>query len=377
MSSENAEASGDDDRPDRGQARRQARRQAGVLAVFASFGLAALAIYAMVQGQSILLPFVIAIFIVILLDSMAARFCKIPLGDKHLPGWAGMSLSIVVMIGALILLGDLVANNVAAVTERAPTYQQNIQALIKGWTEQLGIGSLPSVQSLAEEINITQVLRSAAAQITAVAGNIFTITFYVVFILLEQATFRAKINALFRKESDALTVHATVQHISSDIQRYIGLKTLVSALTGLVSYAVMQAVGVDFAAFWALLIFVLNFIPYVGSLVGVAFPSVLALIQFSNPLYFLIVAGVLTGVQLVVGNVVEPRLMGRSLNLSPLVILLSLAVFGSIWGIVGMVLSIPFMVIAMLICAQFEPTRAVAVLLSADGKVSPNVSAKL
>ncbi|MEQ8604573.1 MAG: AI-2E family transporter [Marivibrio sp.] len=346
------------------------RRQSAVLAVFASFALAALAIYVMVEAQSILLPFVIAVFIVILLDSMTARFCAFEVGGRRLPMWAGMSVSICVMIGALVLLGDIVASNIAAVTERAPNYQQNIQALLKSWTERLGVDALPSVQSLAQEIDVAGVLRTAASQITAVAGNIFTILFYVVFILLEQATFKLKINALFRKEDDAERVRATVRRISRDIQRYIGLKTLVSALTGLFSYAVMAIVGVDFAGFWAVLIFILNFIPYVGSLVGVAFPSVLALIQFPNPVYFLVTAGVLTGVQVTVGNVIEPRLMGRSLNLSPLVILLSLAVFGSIWGIVGMVLSIPFMAIAMLICAQFEPTRAIAVVLSADGKVT-------
>lgn len=346
------------------------RRHSTVLAVFASFALAALAIYVMVEAQSILLPFVIAVFIVILLDSMTARFCAFEVGGTRLPGWAGMTLSICVMIGALVLLGDIVASNIAAVTERAPTYQQNIQALLKTWTERLGVDALPSVRSLAQEIDVAGVLRTAASQITAVAGNIFTILFYVIFILLEQTTFRLKIDALFRKKDDAERVRNTVRRISRDIQRYIGLKTAVSALTGIFSYIVMAIVGVDFAGFWAVLIFILNFIPYVGSLVGVAFPSVLALIQFPNPAYFLVTAGVLTGVQVMVGNVIEPRLMGRSLNLSPLVILLALAVFGSIWGIVGMVLSIPFMAIAMLICAQFEPTRAVAVLLSADGKVA-------
>eukprot|EP00752_Nemacystus_decipiens_P000559 g559.t1 len=349
-------------------ARSRLRRQSAVVSVFASFALAALAIYLMVIGQPILLPFVIAVFIVILLDSMAARFCSLSIAGVRPPGWAGMTLSILVMLGALFLLGDIIASNVAAVTERAPSYQQNIQAMLQDWTEKLGLSAVPSVQSLAQEIDVAGVLRTAAAQITAVAGNIFTILFYVVFILLEQATFKGKIQALFRDEGDAERVRETIRRISRDIQRYIGLKTAVSALTGLLSYAVMAFVGVDFAGFWAVLIFVLNFIPYIGSLVGVAFPSVLALIQFPSPIYFVAIAGVLTAVQVTVGNVVEPRLMGRSLNLSPLVILLSLAVFGSIWGIVGMVLSIPFMVIAMLICAQFEPTRAVAVLLSADGK---------
>lgn len=344
-------------------------RRLGVVSVFSSFALAALAVYLMIVGQSILLPLVIAIFIVILLDSMTARLHRVSIGGTRVPEWAGMTLSICIMVGILVFLGDIVASNVAAVTERAPSYQNNVQALLQDGTRMLGLDALPSIQSLAQEIDIASVLRSAASQLTSVAGNAFTILFYVVFILLEQATFKAKVQALFQNPDDARVVRDTVRRIAGDIQRYLGLKTAVSLLTGIVSYAVMVAVGVDFAGFWALLIFVLNFIPYIGSLVGVAFPSVLALIQFDTPIPFVIVTGTLAAVQIVVGNVIEPRLMGRSLNLSPLVILMALAVFGSIWGIVGMVLSIPFMGMAMIICAQFQPTRAIAILLSADGRI--------
>ena len=160
-----------------------------------------------------------------------------------------------------------------------------------------------------------------------------------------------------------------VDRVTKDIQTYIGLKTFVSAITGILSYIVMALVGVDFAGFWAVLIFILNFIPYIGSLVGVAFPAVLTLVQFDSLIPFVITSTVLASVQLAVGNIIEPRMMGRSLNLSPLVILLSLAIVGQIWGIVGMVLSMPFMVIAMIVCAGFEATRPVAIVLSATGNV--------
>ncbi len=341
----------------------------GILAVFASFALTALAIYLMVIGQSIFLPLVIAVFLVILLNSMAARLCSFGVGGVRLPHWAGMLIAILILLGGFVLLGDIVASNVAAVTDRAPGYQENVSRLLAKGTAMLGMDELPSIQSLAGEIDVAQILRTAISQLTSVAGNAFTIVFYIAFILLEQATFQAKVRALFNERSDADRVEHMISRIAREIQRYLGLKTAVSAMTGIVSYAVMAAVGVDFAGFWAVLIFVLNYIPYVGSLVGVAFPSVLALVQFDTFVPFLVITGTLAVVQVTVGNVIEPRVMGRSLNLSPLVILLSLAVFGSIWGIVGMVLSIPFMVMAMIICAQFEPTRPVAILMSAAGRI--------
>lgn len=131
----------------------------------------------------------------------------------------------------------------------------------------------------------------------------------------------------------------------------------------------MKAVGVDFAGFWALLIFALNFIPYIGAWLGVVFPAALALIQFDTPTPFLLTTGGLALIQFTTGSIIEPRVMGTGLNLSPVIMLLSLALWGSMWGIAGMLLAVPLMVIVMIVCSHFEATRPIAVLLSADGDV--------
>ena len=131
----------------------------------------------------------------------------------------------------------------------------------------------------------------------------------------------------------------------------------------------MWAVGVDFAAFWALVIFLLNYIPIIGALLGVTFPSLLALVQFESVGPFLVTSLALGAAQFVVSNLIEPRLMGRKLNLSPLVIILSLAFWGMLWGVVGMILCVPIMVILMIICGHFAPTRPIAIMLSSDGEI--------
>lgn len=128
-------------------------------------------------------------------------------------------------------------------------------------------------------------------------------------------------------------------------------------------------VGLDFATFWGMLIFFFNYIPTIGSILATAFPSVLALIQFDSPLPIIAVIGGITATQMMIGGFLEPRLLGSSLNLGPLVILLSLGLWGSLWGIPGMFLCVPITVIAVIILSHFPQTRTIAILLSGDGNV--------
>jgi len=135
------------------------------------------------------------------------------------------------------------------------------------------------------------------------------------------------------------------------------------------SYIFMKVVGVDFAEFWAVLIFLLNFIPTIGSIVATIFPSLITLVQFESYTPFFVVLGGVTAIQVCVGNILEPRLMGNSLNLSPLVILLNLSLWGLIWGIPGMFLCVPFLVISAIVFSHVPQTRSIAILLSRDGQI--------
>ena len=142
-----------------------------------------------------------------------------------------------------------------------------------------------------------------------------------------------------------------------------------SFLTGILSFFVMTLIGIDFAPFWALLIFLFNFIPTIGSILGVLFPTLLALVQFEQGGVFVATLILLLVVQLFVGNFLEPRLVGKSLNLSPMVILFSLVFWGQVWGVIGMLLCVPLMVMLNLVLAQFPKTRPIALMLSSQGDV--------
>jgi predicted PurR-regulated permease PerM len=200
-------------------------------------------------------------------------------------------------------------------------------------------------------------------------SDVVIIAIYVGFLLAEEHVLPEKIRHLHKDPDKAQRIAELATEVSDSIQRYIGMKTVVSLLTAIVSYVVLVFVGVDFAAIWALLVFFLNFIPTIGSIIGAVFPSLLALVQFDTLTPFLIVAIGLGGTQFIIGNIIEPAYMGRSLNLSSFMILLALSFWGLVWGLAGMFLAVPMMVMTGIVCAQFNGLRWVSVILSSDGKL--------
>src|SRR5262249_45690810 len=163
----------------------------------------------------------------------------------------------------------------------------------------------------------------------------------------------------------AAEIMAVAGSINRAVHDYIALKTFVSLLQGGLSFAVLAAFGVEFAAMWGGLIFLLNFIPYIGSLVAVSLPILLSFLQYGEePWKRLTITLLLLLIQRVVDNFVEPRLTGRKLGLSPLLVLLSLAFWGWLWGVVGMILAVPLTVIGKIILENIRETRPLATLIS-------------
>ena len=135
-------------------------------------------------------------------------------------------------------------------------------------------------------------------------------------------------------------------------------------------WAILLFIGVDAPVFWAFLIFVLNFIPTIGSLIATLFPAIFALLQFGEFTPGILVLAIVGTIQLIVGNFIEPRVMGNSLNISPLVVFLTLAIWGVIWGITGMLLSVPITVILIIVMSEFPSTQPLAILLSQKGSIN-------
>src|SRR5579871_241618 len=333
--------------------------------------MAALTIYLLIVGEAIFVPLVLAIFIAYLIIALAHALEMPRIWGRHLHRGLAMAAAIIIFMLVIAVLVQLVAGNIRAVVDAAPQYQTRLEDVL-GNTNRFLAATFHqrtpiTLARLLNQIDLQTIFERIATAFRSIAGSTFQILIYVAFLLLEVQTFDRKLAAMFPDEQRERAVRATLHTIGRKIETYVWIKTGVSLMAGLLSYTVLAGIGVDFAPFWALLLFILNYIPYIGPVIGVAFPSLLALLQFGSVPTFLLVFAVLAGVQALIGNVIEPRLTGKSLNISPLMMMVGLSVWGSIWGITGMILSVPIMVMAMIVLAQFPRTRALAILMSESG----------
>jgi predicted PurR-regulated permease PerM len=344
-----------------------------VLSAAAVVAMVALTLYLLVVGEAIFVPLVLAIFITYLIAAIAHIFERITLRGRPLPfGWA-LAAAVVLLLLLITVLVQIAADSVRAVVEASPQYQARLQTVLAQVTgflaDTFNQGKPVTVASLLSEIDLKSWVGRMAGAFQSIAANTVQIFIYVAFMLLELQTLDLKITRMFPDEERERSVRTTLQQIGGKIETYVWIKTAMSLLTSGLCYVALTVIGVDFAPFWALLIFVLNFIPYIGVTIAVLFPTLLALLQFGSFPKALVVFALLAGSQALVDNAVEPRLAGRSLNISPIVMMIGLSVWGSIWGITGMILSVPILVMIMIVLAQFPRTRPLAILMSQNGEI--------
>ncbi|MBN4075476.1 MAG: permease [SAR86 cluster bacterium] len=332
--------------------------------------LVILTFYLLIVGQDILQPVVIALVFWYLINLVANSYGRLKVGDKVLPSGLCFTLSLLSFIAMFWAAVKLISMNVDGVLEVAPIYQVNLEVKMNGLLSYFGIQEAPTLGQLIELINLGQFISAAAGSLTSIVANSGIILIYLTFLFIEQKNMDKKLSALIADEDKEQRVRKILQKISNDVRKYVSIKLIASLSAGTLSYIFMMVIGVDFAAFWALLIFLLNFIPTIGSIVATIFPALIALVQFDTLGPFFLVAGGLTGIQILIGNILEPKFTGRSLNLSPTIILLNLSLWGLIWGIPGMFLCVPFLVISMIVFSHLPQTRTIAILLSSDGRIS-------
>ena len=186
---------------------------------------------------------------------------------------------------------------------------------------------------------------------------------FMLFLIAEKVSFPRRLGmALGDVQGERIL--SVVESINLAIGQYIAVKTLVSALAGILSYAVLAFFEVELAASWGLLIFLLNYIPYVGSLIACALPIILSFLQFDDLWKPVVITSLLIGIQQIIGNWIEPRMAGQRLDVSPLLIVLSLAFWWSVWGIFGAILAVPLLVIVKIILDNIAETKPIATLIS-------------
>ncbi len=312
-------------------------------------------------ASALLVPFLLAIFIAII--------CVGPfhwLQQRKVPAAAALLLVIAAVMLAGLLVLTLVGSSVNDFTSNLPVYQQKLQGqtlLLLDWLDKIGIEV--SKELLLEHFNPGAVMQSAASMLAKAGGvltNSFLILLTVIFILFEAAGMPAKLKAAL---PDSNNSQASFEKFIHGVRQYLAIKTLVSFATGVVVTIGLALLGLDYPLLWGLLAFLLNYIPNIGSIIA-AIPAVLLAVVQLGPVQALLVAAIYLTVNLIMGNAVEPRMMGRKLGLSSLVVFISLVFWGWVLGPVGMLLSVPLTMIVKIALEVNDSTRWLAILLSSD-----------
>jgi AI-2 transport protein TqsA len=313
------------------------------------------------QAQSVVVLFLVSIFLAILGAPLVLWLKR-----KRLPSLVAVLLVMTGMITILLIAGALVGASLNSFYNSLPFYQTRIQEQLLNFKALLASkGIAVTDKILLEYFNPAAVMNLTAgllAGLSAVLSNIVLILLTVTFILLEVSSFPVKLRAIL---GDPLAVFPQYKRFVTDIQRYMVMKTFISLGSGILIGIWLSLIGVDFPVLWGFLAFLLNYVPNLGSIIAAVPAILLALIQFGIGRALLATAGYLA-VNFILENMLEPRLMGRRLGLSALVVFLSLIFWGSLLGLIGMVLSIPLTMILKLACESNESTRWLAVMLGPE-----------
>lgn len=316
--------------------------------------------------SGILIPFVLAAFLTVLFKPAITWLHK-----KGAPTIVGLLVVLIISMGAIWGLSTIVALGVESAVDKAPEYTLKLKGLR---TEFQRVAGRTMAQFLGKPtvVKLDQILspENAVSFVTNFVGTAITIAsdgalvlLYMVFMTLGGKYFPDKMHAALTaaKAPELGKVYASV---NDKVLKYLRVKTLFNLINGAVTFTVLTLFGVDFAPALGLLAFLFSYIPNIGSLITTVIPGVIALVQFESLPHALLIVGTLIVLQNIVGNFLEPRAMGSSLDISPTVVLFSLVFWGWMWGIVGMILSVPIMAILKTVMEQFPVTQPLAILMS-------------
>lgn len=320
------------------------------------------------QLGSILLPVVIAVFV-----SYVFKPLVIYLDKLKVPRAVSIIVVLGIVAGGIYGLYSIIKASGQSFVAAAPKYEQRFNTLLadlKVVATDYGIDLNTAVQSGFDFSTINSVLTNGLNSFLSLMSNFFLILLFTLFILAGTGTVAIKIKRAFSTER-AEQIGEVIRRIDEKVRRYLLTKTLINLLMGLVTAGTLYLFGVDFALLWGFFAFLLNFIPNIGSVVANILPALITLLQFGSPGTAALVLVLLIVEQNLIGNVLEPRIMASGLNLSPLVVLMSLVFWGWLWGIPGMILAAPLTAIIRIICEQIPQLHLIAVLIGGVDSDSP------
>ena len=336
------------------------------LVIIASVFLAGFTIYILMELQGILVPFVLAVFITLLFQPFYRWMLT-----KKVPSF----LAIIIIVLTILVLSNItsvfVFAGINSFKANFPVYEQKFYDLYQSFTATFNItqkdmadfqNSL-KIENLLKEGTFTSTATNVFSSVLGIFSNFVLILIYVIFLYSEIGSLKNRVARAFTQERGHKIVKTLID-IFEEVRRYIIGKTILSLGQAIAVAIVLGVTGVEFYFIWAFLFFVTDYIPYIGSLVVSALIGVAMLIQFDNFITPVIIMIILIVIQNIKGNMIEPKVLGEKLDLSPILLLLSLLFWGYIWGVVGMILAYPIMSTIKIILMNFEQTRPIAIMMS-------------
>lgn len=317
-------------------------------------------VFALRELRSVVLPLAFALFLVALFWPLQRAL------DARVGRWPALGVTLTAMSAALALFVAGVWLSLHMIGDGASAYADRLARLgddVRAWLEARGIPAAVLEGGSASGRAIGSAALDASRRLFDVGGAIVLTVGFLVLALLEVPDYRAKLERLERERGRARLV-VGLRHASRAFQRYVVVRTVVGLITGGAVWLGCALLGVELAFVWGFSSFVLNYVPTLGSVVAVIPPPLFAWAESGDPDRALLVFAAVGGIQIVLGTVVDPRLQGRYLQLSPLVVLLSIVLWGWIWGIAGAFVGVPMTLVIALLCRRYERTRWIADLLT-------------
>jgi len=319
-------------------------------------------------GRSILIPILIAGFLWYLMNAMSDYYRRIfPTQNiskvsSYIYNGVSYVASLATVCGIIFLFITQIKPMFTELVGVLPGLQEKLVQIGHYLSESVGFTFDAKMLP-----NITKIAANIGSSIAGIATSMGMVLVYLVFMFVEQSTFNQKFSAMFPNKRQSKKLRYILDSVDTNMKKYLFIKTMISAVTGITSFIWLQLIGVEFAGVWAFIVFVANYIPTIGAIVACGLPILYTLVTAPTLQQPILTAAGLIGIQILLGNIIEPKLTGKTLNLSTLALLINLVFWGMIWGVAGMFFSVPILVAILIVTAQFDSTRWIAILLSADG----------
>ncbi len=340
-----------------------ARAQTAALIIIAF----AVVLFLLVQARFMLISLATAIILFSLTSAVINFIAQQRLGPFRVPNALATIAAFVLISAALMAASGFLISQINNVLTVSLTYANEVPRAVASLFGFIGGGTEAAIESALQSINVSTYARTAAARAGDVTQAVVLIILFVGFLFAERIWFDIKLTNLMGNKARADRVSHIIHSIIWRVNHYLWVKTVISALTGFMTFLLVKMFGVELAVALGVITFVLNFIPNVGSIVATALVALVAHIQLNDPALTGVIFFAAGAIQFVNGNVIDPMMMGRALRLSSFGIIISLAFWGAVWGVPGMFLSVPIMVTMLVVCSHVPSLRPLAILLSREG----------